>query len=66
MTINGPSSAFDCPTLNVDLCSFVIFQGIRTSIAKKLYIFVIFQRVSGLPPPLWTRPWYISMAEVDL
>ena len=29
--------------------SFVIFQGIRTSIAKKLYIFVIFH---GVPDPL--------------
>ena len=38
---------------------FVIFQGIRTSIAKKPYIFVmIFQRGSGppAPPPLWIRP----------
>ena len=31
------------------LGSFVIFQGIRTSIAKKPYIFVIFQ---GGPDPL--------------
>ena len=30
------------------ICSFVIFQGIRTSIAKKPYIFVIFQ--GGLDP----------------
>ena len=35
------------------LGSFVIFQGIRASIAKKPYISVIFQWGSGLPfPPL--------------
>ena len=35
------------------LCSFVIFQGIRTSIAKKPYIFEIFQGwgPDHLPPP---------------
>ena len=31
--------------------SFVIFQGTRTSIAKKHYIFVIFQGGSGPPAP---------------
>ena len=32
------------------------FQGIRTSIAKRLYIFVIFQGGGGLDPcPLWIR-----------
>ena len=37
--------------------SFVIFQGIRTSIAKKNYIFMVFQGVPDpLPPPLWIRP----------
>ena len=43
--------ADDGPTL---IGSFVIFQGIRTSIAKKPYIFVIFQGGSGppVPPPL--------------
>ena len=35
------------------LCSFVIFQGILTIIAKKPYIFVIFQGVG--PDPLWIR-----------
>ena len=42
------------------LGSFVIFQGIRTSIAKKPYIFVIFQGGGGGPDPLsplWIRPW---------
>ena len=38
------------------LGSFVIFQGIQTSIAKKPFISVIFQGVGGLdhlsPPPL--------------
>ena len=42
--------------------SFEIFQGIQTSIAKKPYIFVIFQGGSEPPvpppPPLWIRPWY--------
>ena len=32
-------------------CSFVIFQGIRTSIAKKPYTFVIFQGGPGPPTP---------------
>ena len=36
------------------LGSFVIFQGIRTSIAKKPYIFVIFKGVQN-PAPLWFR-----------
>ena len=44
------------PTLNAGLIgSFVIGQGIRTTIAKKSYIFVIF-RVGPDPfPPLWIR-----------
>ena len=37
------------------------FQGIRTSIANKPYIFVIFQRGSGPPvPPLWIRPCLVK------
>ena len=58
-TINGPSSARQRNAIEMAfrcrwLCSFVIFQGIRTSIAKIHYIFVIFQRGSGppVPPPL--------------
>ena len=39
------------PPFNAGLLSFVIFQGIRTSIAKKPYTFVIFQGESGPPPP---------------
>ena len=40
--------ADDGPTLNAGwLGSFVIFQGIQTSIAKKPYIFVIFQGGGG-------------------
>ena len=36
----------------VQFCSFVIFQGISTSIAKEPYIFVIFQGgPDPLPPP---------------
>ena len=34
--------ADDGPTLNSGLLAFEIFQAIRTSIAKKLHIFVIF------------------------
>ena len=30
----------------------MIFQGIRTSIAKKPYIFVIFQGGGGVEPPV--------------
>ena len=46
------------PIIKCWLCSFVIFLGIRTNIAKKPYIFVIFQKGSGHPvppppPPLW-------------
>ena len=47
-TINGPSSNRQ-PKFECWLGSFVIFQEIRTSIAKKPYIFVIF---SGFPDPL--------------
>ena len=43
--------AGDGTTLNNRLVDFVIFQGIRTSIAKKPNIFVIFQRG---PDPLST------------
>ena len=42
------------------LGGFVIFQGIRTCIAKKPFIFVIFQGGgggSGPPVPLWIRAW---------
>ena len=37
----------------------MIFQGIRTSIAKKPYIFLIFQGGGSWPPatPLWVRAW---------
>ena len=58
--INGVSLAYRrWPKIESWLGSFVIFQGIRTSIAKKPYIFVIFHGRSGPlpppPPPLWTR-----------
>ena len=39
--------ADDGPTLNAGFCSFVIFQGIRASIAKKPYVFVIFRGGGG-------------------
>ena len=41
--------ADDGPTLNAEI-SFVIFQGILTSIANKSYIFVIFQGGGGPDP----------------
>ena len=51
--------ADDGPTLNADLVgSFVILCGIRTRIAKKPYIFVIFSGGGGpepLSPPLDLR-----------
>ena len=59
--LNGVSQACGCwPNIKCWLGSFVIFQRIRTSIAKKPYIFVIFQVGSGppdTPPPphLWKR-----------
>ena len=56
-TINGPSSARQrnavslagrrWPNVECWLGSFVIFQGIRTSISKKTYIFVILQGGGG-------------------
>ena len=48
--------ADDVPTLNAVhdqpgvMVSFVICKGIRTSIAKKPYMFVIFQGVGSGPP----------------
>ena len=55
-TLNAGPSLND-PTLNARLGSFVILQGIKTSIAKKPYSFVIFQDggPDPLPPPLWIR-----------
>ena len=38
------------PNIECWLGSFVIFQGIRTNIAKKLNIFVIFQGGGSGPP----------------
>ena len=40
------------PYLNVVFSDIVIFQGIRTSIAKKAYIYVIFHGGSGPLSPL--------------
>ena len=56
--------ADDGPTLNAGL----VFQGLRTSLAKKPYIFVIFQRgPTPCPPPPLLDPrmnkllcWYIE------
>ena len=62
--LNGVSLA--CrrwPNIECWLGSLVIFQGIRTSITKKSYIFVIFRGGGGpdpLSPPLrictWLKP----------
>ena len=59
--------AHDVPTLNA---SFVIFEGIGTSIAKKPYILVIFRGGGGglvllSPPPLWIRACGNSLNEND-
>ena len=40
------------PNIECWLGSFVAFQGIRTRIAKKPYIFVIFQGGGALDPPI--------------
>ena len=58
--------AHDVPTLNA---SFVIFEGIGTSIAKKPYILVIFRGGGGgsgspvPPPPLDPCMWQQSKRE---
>ena len=41
-------------TLNAGLAALWIFQGIRTNIAKKPYIFVIFQCVCVGGGGVWT------------
>ena len=47
------------PSIESWLGSFVVFKWIRTSIAKKPYIFVIFQGGVRTPcPPLWIRTCY--------
>ena len=48
------------PNIECWLCSFVIFQGIQTSIAKKPYIFVIFQ-VEGSGPPAPSGSAHVSL-----
>ena len=50
-TKSGSSSAHQRPNVECWLGSFVIFHGIRTSIDKEPYRFVIFQVRSGSPPP---------------
>ena len=74
-TISRPSSAHQGNTIFMAclwwpnnecwLGSFVIFQGIPTSSAKKPYIFVIFQRSRPpVPLPLDT-PMYYSMLGIS-
>ena len=55
--------ADDGPTLNTGLVAMWFdFQGIRTSIARKPYIFVIFQGVFRTPcPPFWIHAWKILL-----
>ena len=43
----------------------MIVQEIRNSIAKKPYIFVIFQGESGPPDPLWIRVCNIKEINVS-
>ena len=48
--LNGVSLACrSCSNFECCLAGFVIFQGIWTSIARKPYIFVIFQGATGPP-----------------
>ena len=59
--------AYAGPTLNASDGSFVIFQGIRTSIAKKSYMFVIFQGGGGgsgppVPPSGSAYVWHDFLA----
>ena len=57
--LNGVSLAcWWWPNVECWLGSFWEFQGIRSSIAKKFYVFVIFQ-VGGPDPlsPLWIHAW---------
>ena len=54
---NGISLDGRCrPNIECWLGSFVIFLGIGTSIAKKLYIFVIFLTLGGLNSSLLGEP----------
>ena len=56
--LNGVSLAYRCwPNIKCWLRTFMIFWGIRTSIARKPYIFVIFQGGPDTLYPLWTRAW---------
>ena len=48
--------ADDDPTLNAGLVALLFFQWIRTSIAKKPYIFCDFQGGGGTPDPLPPPP----------
>ena len=59
--------ADDGPTLNAGLLA-AIFQGIRACIARKPYIFVVFQGGPDPlpPPPLWIRTWVSRMIRVNM
>ena len=55
--------ADDASTLNACLVVLWFFQGIRTSIAKKPYIYVIFQ--GGGADPLRTCTWKANTTIID-
>ena len=51
------------PNTECWLVSFAVLQGIQTNIAKKPYIFVIFQGGGGSQPPvppLWICTWIVG------
>ena len=56
------------PNIECWLGSFVVFQGILTSITKKPYIFVIFQEESGppVPPPPSGSPHALLLLFSDM
>ena len=65
--LNGVSLACRCwPNIECWLGSFVIFQGIRTSIAKKPFIFVIFQGGPASSPPPLSGSAHVTHPHTDL
>ena len=54
------------PNIECWLGRLVIVQGVRTSIAKKYYMFVVFQGGGRTPwSPLWVRAWVIYLNIID-
>ena len=54
-----------CPNIECWLGSFVIFQGVRTSIAKKPYNFVIFQEEPRPSVPPLDRPMHMGWVPIS-